>query len=81
MCSYGQLWKTFDITKTVWSFVKVQYSRYFLVTLGKFFLMVHEECGDNIVMDSAMDDRLLSNRGHWLRQEQEYHLQAMRLKR
>lgn len=43
--------------------------------------MVHEECGDNIVMDSAMDDRLLSNRGHWLRQEQEYHLQAMRLKR
>jgi hypothetical protein len=51
------------------------------VTLGNFFLMVHEECGDNIVMDSAMDDRLLSNRGHWLRQEQEYHLQAMRLKR
>lgn len=43
--------------------------------------MVHEESGENklLVMDSAMDDRL--NRGHWLRQEQEYQLQAMRLKR
>ncbi|XP_063439900.1 dual specificity tyrosine-phosphorylation-regulated kinase 1A-like isoform X4 [Mytilus trossulus] len=45
--------------------------------------MVHEGSGENklLVMDSAMDDRMLSNRGHWLRQEQEYHLQAMRLKR
>ncbi|CAC5412382.1 dual specificity tyrosine-phosphorylation-regulated kinase 1A-like isoform X1 [Mytilus californianus] len=45
--------------------------------------MVHEESGENkiLVMDSAMDERMLSNRGHWLRQEQEYHLQAMRLKR
>lgn len=35
-----------------------------------------------ITMDSgAVDDRLLLTRSHWLKQEQEYYTQAIRLKR
>ncbi|XP_033759224.1 dual specificity tyrosine-phosphorylation-regulated kinase 1B-like isoform X2 [Pecten maximus] len=46
--------------------------------------MVHEGKDNHNLEDmnnSVVDERLLSNRGHWLKQEQEYYKQAMRLKR